>query len=81
MLRHLTILLVLCCSVMAADSKPAKIKPGTVLTVTTKSVVARDLFERAMVDYENMHIERAIVGWRAAATRIRTSRWPTRWLR
>jgi len=67
MLRHLTILLVLCCSVIAADSKSAKIKPGTVLTVTTKSVVARDLFERAMVDYENMHIERAIVGWRAAA--------------
>ena len=30
-------------------------------------MVARDLLERAMVDYENMHIERAIVGWRAAA--------------
>ena len=66
MLSRVAILLVLCGSVFAVD-KPAKIKPGTSLPLTTKSVVAHDLFDRAMADYENMRIDRAVVGWRAAA--------------
>ena len=37
------------------------------LPVTTSSAKARNLFERAMVDYENLHLERANIGWRAAA--------------
>jgi len=44
------------------------LKPSTQKTmpVTTASPKARDLYERAMTDYENEYIERANVGWRAA---------------
>jgi tetratricopeptide (TPR) repeat protein len=38
------------------------------LEVTTSSVKARDLYERAMTDYESYYLERANVGWRAAIT-------------
>jgi len=65
MFRRLAILFVLCGSLIAAE-RPAKVKAGSTLPLTTQSPLARDLFERAMVDYENMHIERALVGWRAA---------------
>jgi tetratricopeptide (TPR) repeat protein len=65
MFGRLAIVFVLCGFLIAAD-KPAKIKAGNILPLTTKSPLASDLFERAMVDYENMHIERALVGWRAA---------------
>ena len=37
------------------------------MPVTTSSVKARDLYERAMADYENLYLERANIGWRAAA--------------
>ena len=45
------------------------IKTGATKTmpVTTSSPKARDLYERAMTDYENLYLERANIGWRAAA--------------
>jgi tetratricopeptide (TPR) repeat protein len=44
------------------------IKPGATRTmpVTTASPKARDLFERALTDYQNLYLERANIGWRAA---------------
>jgi tetratricopeptide (TPR) repeat protein len=36
------------------------------LPVTTSSPKARDLFDRALTDYENLYLERANIGWRAA---------------
>jgi tetratricopeptide (TPR) repeat protein len=44
------------------------IKPSTAKTmpVTTSSPKARELFERALGDYENLYLERANIGWRAA---------------
>jgi tetratricopeptide (TPR) repeat protein len=45
------------------------VKPGATKTmpVTTSSPKARDLYEKAMTDYENLYLERANIGWRAAA--------------
>jgi tetratricopeptide (TPR) repeat protein len=44
------------------------IKPGATRTmpVTTSSAKARDLLARALTDYENLYLERANIGWRAA---------------
>jgi tetratricopeptide (TPR) repeat protein len=44
------------------------IKPSAAkaMPVTTSSPKARELFERALVDYENLYLERANIGWRAA---------------
>ncbi len=44
------------------------IKPGATKTlpVTTSSAKARDSYERAMTDYENLYLERANMGWRGA---------------
>ena len=43
------------------------IKPsGKTMEVTSSSVKARDLYERAMEDYESYYLERANIGWRAA---------------
>jgi len=36
------------------------------LVATSSSAKARDLYERAMGDYENFYLERANIGWRAA---------------
>lgn len=36
------------------------------MPVTTSSPQARELFERALTDYENLYLERANIGWRAA---------------
>jgi len=36
------------------------------MPVTTSSPKARELFQRALTDYENLYLERANVGWRAA---------------
>jgi tetratricopeptide (TPR) repeat protein len=36
------------------------------MEVTSSSLKARDLYERAMADYESYYLERANVGWRAA---------------
>src|SRR5437016_3709416 len=67
MRRFACILLVVC----VAASMPAfghHIKQGATKTmpVTTSSPKARDLYERAMTDYENLYLERANLGWRAA---------------
>ncbi len=48
----------------ANEAKPAAMRT---LPVTTASAKARDLYEKAMSDYENLYLERANVGWRAAA--------------
>jgi len=67
-MRRTAILFSVCCALVlpsAADHvKPAKTKT---MTVTTSSAKARDLYERAMQDYENLYLERANIGWRAAA--------------
>lgn len=50
-----------------ATRKSAKaIKPAQ-LVVTTSSAKARDLYQRAMQDNELLYLERAMIGWRAAA--------------
>jgi tetratricopeptide (TPR) repeat protein len=36
------------------------------MPVTTSSPKARELFQRALTDYENLYLERANIGWRAA---------------
>src|SRR6202163_4356354 len=36
------------------------------MPVTTSSPKARELFGRALIDYENLYLERANIGWRAA---------------
>jgi len=45
------------------------IKPSAAKTMpaTTSSPKARELFDRALTDYENLYLERANIGWRAAA--------------
>jgi len=58
--------------VLQAHAQPkskqrGKIVPATVqMPVTTYSVKARDLYQRAMQDYELLYLERASIGWRAA---------------
>jgi tetratricopeptide (TPR) repeat protein len=47
---------------VAKSNKAQKIIP-----VTTTSAQARDLFEKGMVDYENLHLDRATQDWRDAA--------------
>ena len=36
------------------------------MPITTSSPKARELYERALTDYENLYLERANIGWRAA---------------
>ncbi len=71
-MRRFLILVAL--SLSAVPAVEAHHTPGTRnkvatlnMPVTTSSAKARDLFERGMVDYENMKMERANIGWRAAA--------------
>lgn len=56
---------------LPAQSKPAKSNkaktPSKIPLVTTSSPQAWDLLEKAMVDYENLHLDRATQGWRNAA--------------
>ena len=78
-MRRKCILLIVCVAcalpVHAKEGKPStkankhanSASSSSTLPVTTSSAKARDLFERAMVDYENLHLERANIGWRAAA--------------
>ncbi|HLO08202.1 MAG TPA: hypothetical protein VK198_16260, partial [Terriglobales bacterium] len=53
---------------MAPPSLAHHIKQSSSKTmpVTTSSPKARDLFDRALTDYENLYLERANIGWRAA---------------
>jgi tetratricopeptide (TPR) repeat protein len=48
----------------AAKGKAAPIKS---MPLTTASVKARDLYQRAILDNELLYVERAMIGWRAAA--------------
>jgi tetratricopeptide (TPR) repeat protein len=48
-----------------ADAAP-KAKRSSTLPVTTSSAKARELYEKAVVDYENVQTERAVENWRAA---------------
>ncbi len=41
--------------------------PVKSMPLTTKSVKARDLYQRALQDYELLYLGRATIGWRAAA--------------
>src|SRR3954471_14704757 len=46
-----------------AKPKPLPVKP---MPLTTSSVKARDLYQRALQDFELLYLERATIGWRAA---------------
>jgi tetratricopeptide (TPR) repeat protein len=50
------------------NAKTTQAKTGAVksMPVTTSSVKARDLYQRALQDYELLYLERATIGWRAA---------------
>ena len=69
MRRWFCILLALCFG-LTVSSFAHHIKPADAKTmpVTTASLKARSLYDRAMGDYENYYLERANIGWRAAAT-------------
>ena len=58
----------LSCLCLAPLSFAHHIKQSSARTmpVTTSSPKARDLFDRALTDYENLYLERANIGWRAA---------------
>src|SRR5438552_3452184 len=47
----------------SAKSKTAAVKS---MPLTTSSARARDLYQRALQDYELLYLERATIGWRAA---------------
>jgi tetratricopeptide (TPR) repeat protein len=63
----LTILLLLSLT-LAGPAHAHHIRPSALKTmpVTTSSPKARELFGRALTDYENLYLERANIGWRAA---------------
>ena len=79
MLRKTSALLVICLSWSTTafaheghEHAKAKVTRGRALpvktmTLTSSSAKARDLYKRAMQDYELMYAERANIGWRAAA--------------
>jgi tetratricopeptide (TPR) repeat protein len=67
MRRFACILLVVCiASAMPAFAHHIKQGATQTMPLTTSSPKARDLYERAMTDYENLYLERANLGWRAA---------------
>jgi tetratricopeptide (TPR) repeat protein len=59
---------VLMCVCLVSPSLAHHIKPSADrnMPVTTSSPKARELFDRALTDYENLYLERANIGWRAA---------------
>lgn len=67
-MRRILSALVLCaCFVLPSYAHHVKAGKTKTMPVTTSSPKARDLYERAMQDYENLRLERANIGWRAAA--------------
>ena len=50
-----------------AKTSKGKAVPVKSMPLTTSSVKARDLYQRAVLDFELMYGERALIGWRAAA--------------
>jgi Tfp pilus assembly protein PilF len=67
-MRRVVSLAFLICVTLAPPLSAHHIPRGTtkLLPVTTSSPKARELYERAMGDYENFYLERANIGWRAA---------------
>ena len=68
-MRRITSSLFLACLCLALPAYAHHIKQSDQKTMplTTSSAKARDLYERAMTDYENLYLERATIGWRASA--------------
>jgi tetratricopeptide (TPR) repeat protein len=50
----------------AKGAAKGKVAPIKSMPLTTASVKARDLYQRAILDNELLYIERAMIGWRAA---------------
>ncbi len=50
-----------------AQTSKSKTAPAKSMPVTTSSAKARDLYQRAVQDYDLLYLERAAIGWRAAA--------------
>src|SRR5882757_4724181 len=83
MLRRISAVLVVVTSLMAvrqavaheghkpvvknAKTTQAKTGPVKSMPLTTSSAKARDLYQRALQDYELLYLERATIGWRAAS--------------
>jgi tetratricopeptide (TPR) repeat protein len=65
--KHSIALLVCLWFVLPLHANHVKAAATKTLPVTTSSAKARDLYEKAMADYENLYLERANLGWRAAA--------------
>jgi tetratricopeptide (TPR) repeat protein len=70
-MRRAAFFLVVCLAFVPAleahhDKRTQSKSSSPTLPVTTSSIKARDLYRRAMADYENLYLERCNVGWRAA---------------
>jgi len=67
MRRTVCILLIVgFCLVLPSFAHHVRVGASKLMPVTTSSVKARNLYERAMQDYENLYLERCNAGWRAA---------------
>jgi len=51
----------------AKPKRTGRAKPAAAMPLTTSSVKALDLYKRAVENSGNLHIDRALIGWRAAA--------------
>ena len=51
----------------AGKANKTKSRPIKSMTVTTSSAKAKDLYQRAVQDYELLYLERSLIGFRAAA--------------
>jgi tetratricopeptide (TPR) repeat protein len=70
-MRRAAFVLVVCLAFVPAleahhDGRTQSKSSSPALPVTTSSIKARDLYRRAMADYENLYLERCNIGWRAA---------------
>ena len=69
-MRRIALIVVILLIGLIASFQPgiaAHAKAPKILPVTTTSAQARELFEKGMVDYENLHLDRATQDWREAA--------------
>ena len=64
--RGLTTLLLSFALALPLQAHHIKQSAAKEMPVTTSSPKARELFGRALTDYENLYLERANIGWRAA---------------
>jgi tetratricopeptide (TPR) repeat protein len=67
-LSTFTTFLWICALALALPVQAHHIKQSAMkeMPATTSSPKARELFQRALIDYENLYLERANIGWRAA---------------